>query len=175
MIQDLQSRGIEAWLVSGDGENTTKAIAKEAGIPHHRGQALPQEKVQIIKGLREKGHCVGMVGDGLNDAAALAQADMGFGLGAGVNLVGESSDFTLMASDPTRILRAIDLAALTHRVIRQNLFFAFSYNGLAIPLAIAGFLNPLIAVLAMFTSSLTVIGNALRISRVYHASPLHRS
>jgi heavy metal translocating P-type ATPase len=175
LIRELQSRGIETWLVSGDGENTTKAIAEEAGILHHRGQALPQEKVRIVKELKEKGRCVGMVGDGLNDAAAIAQADVGFSLGAGGNLVRESSSFALMASDPTRIPGVIDLSALSQRVLRQNLFFAFAYNGLAIPLAIAGFLNPLIAVLAMFASSLTVIGNALRISKVYPASPPHRS
>ena len=83
MIHELQSRGIETWLVSGDGENTTKAVAEEAGIPHYRGKVLPQQKVQIIKGLKEKGRCVGMVGDGLNDAAALAQAGVGFALGPG--------------------------------------------------------------------------------------------
>jgi heavy metal translocating P-type ATPase len=171
MIGDLQSRKIETWLVSGDGENTTQAIAEEAGIPNHRGQALPQEKVQIIRGLQEKGHRVGMVGDGLNDAAALAQANVGFSLSAGAHLTRESSDVTFMASNPMRILQIIDLSILAQRVIRQNVFFAFFYNGLAIPLAISGLLNPLVAVLAMFASSLTVIGNALRISKIFPDSP----
>jgi heavy metal translocating P-type ATPase len=171
MIYELRSRGIETWLVSGDSQKTTQAIAEEAGIPHHRGQALPQEKVQIIRGLQEKGRCVGMVGDGLNDAAALAQADVGFSLSAGAHLTRESSDFTFMAANPTRILQVIDLSILAQRVIHQNLFLAFSYNGLAIPLAISGLLNPLIAVLAMFASSLTVIGNALRISKIFPDPP----
>jgi heavy metal translocating P-type ATPase len=171
LVRELRSRRIETWLVSGDGEKTTKAIAEEAGILHHRGQTLPQEKVRIVKELKEKGRCVGMVGDGLNDAAAMARADVGFSLGAGVNLVRESSSFALMTSDPTRIPGIIDLSALSQRVLRQNLFFAFFYNGLAIPLAISGLLNPLVAVLAMFFSSLTVIGNSLRISKMRPKMP----
>jgi Cu+-exporting ATPase len=150
-------------MISGDALETTRAVAEESGFNQFRGQALPQDKVELIRTLQEKGQRVGMVGDGINDAAALAQADVGFALGTGTNITREASDFTLLAGDPSRVLEILDLSALTMKTIRQNLFFAFLYNGLAIPLAVTGLLNPLVAVLAMFASSLTVIGNALRI------------
>ena len=165
LVRKLQARKMIAWLVSGDAPATTRAVAEEAGINDFRGQALPQDKVELIKSLQQKGRRVGMVGDGINDAAALAQADVGFALGTGTNIIQEASDFTLLAAEPARILEVLDLSALTARTVRQNLFFAFLYNGLAIPLAVAGLLNPLIAVFAMFASSLTVVGNALKISR----------
>jgi len=165
LVQKLQARKITAWLVSGDAAETTRAVAEESGINQFRGQALPQDKVELIRSAQHEGHRVGMVGDGINDAAALAQADVGFALGTGTNITREASDFTLLAPEPTRVLEVLDLSALTTKTVRQNLSFAFLYNGLAIPLAIAGLLNPLIAVFAMFASSLTVIGNALRISR----------
>jgi Cu+-exporting ATPase len=165
LVRKLQARKKITWLVSGDAPETTRAVAEESGINEFRGQALPQDKVELIKSLQQKGRRVGMVGDGINDAAALAQADVGFALGTGTNIIQEASDFTLLAADPTRLLEVLDLSALTAKTVRQNLFFAFLYNGLAIPLAIAGLLNPLIAVFAMFASSLTVIANALKISR----------
>ena len=165
MVQELHARGITTWIVSGDGQETTRAVAGESGVANFLGQTLPQHKVELIKSLQEKGHRVGMVGDGINDAAALAQADVGFALGTGTHILQEASDFTFLASDPTRVCDALDLSALAARAIRQNLFFAFLYNAIGIPLAAAGLLNPLIAVFAMFASSLTVIGNALRISK----------
>jgi len=165
LVRKLQARKIITWLVSGDAPETTRAVAEESGIKEFRGQALPQDKVELIRSLQQKGRRVGMVGDGINDAAALAQADVGFALGTGTNIIQEASDFTLLAAEPTRILDVLDLSALTAKTVRQNLFFAFLYNGLAIPLAVAGLLNPLIAVFAMFASSLTVIANALKISR----------
>ena len=106
-----------------------------------------------------------MVGDGINDAAALAQADVGFSLGSGANLAREAADITFLTSGPVRTLDVLSLSFSTSKIIRQNLFFAFAYNALAIPLALSGLLNPLIAVFAMLASSLTVIGNALRISK----------
>ena len=165
LVRKLQARKIITWLVSGDAPETTRAVAEESGMNDFRGQALPQDKVELIKSLQQKGRRVGMVGDGINDAAALAQADVGVALGTGTNIIREASDFTLLAGEPTRILQVLDLSALTAKTARQNLFLALFYNGLAIPLAVAGLLNPLIAVFAMFASSLTVIGNTLRISR----------
>jgi heavy metal translocating P-type ATPase len=165
LVRKLRAREIITWLVSGDAPETTRAVAEEAGLNEFRGQALPQDKAELIKSLQQKGHRVGMVGDGVNDAAALAQADVGIAVGTGMNITREASDFTLLAGEPNRVLAVLDLSALTARTVRQNLFFAFLYNGLAIPLAVAGLLNPLIAVFAMFASSLTVIGNTLKISR----------
>ncbi len=165
MVEKLRSRSIPARIVSGDGEETTAAVAEEAGIRDPFGQALPQDKVVYIRTLQDEGYHVGMVGDGMNDAPALAQADVGFAVGTGTHILREASDFTFLAQDPTKVLQALTLSKLAMKAIRQNLFFAFFYNCLAIPLAMAGFLNPLIAVAAMFVSSLTVIGNAVRISR----------
>ncbi len=165
VVKELKRRGHELWLVSGDGQGTTRAVAEELGIPLFRGQALPPDKVELIKTLQAGGHRVGMVGDGLNDAAALAQADVGFAFGTGANLAREASDITLLTADPLKLLQTLDLSRQTTRVIRQNLAFAFLYNALAIPLAVGGLLNPLLAVCAMFASSLSVIGNTLRISR----------
>jgi heavy metal translocating P-type ATPase len=164
-IKDLESRGIQTWLVSGDAHDTTRSVAKELGINKFMGQALPQNKVDVIKMLQQEGKTVGMVGDGINDAAALAQADVGLALGTGSNIAREVSDISLLSDDPYRILYLIDLSALTLKTIRQNLFFAFFYNAIGIPLAMAGVVTPIFAVLAMFASSLTVIGNTLRITR----------
>ncbi len=162
-IRDLQKRGIELWLVSGDAEETTRAVADELGIERFSGQALPKDKVEIIKTLQKKGHRVGMLGDGFNDAAALVHADVGFALGTSLNISREASDITLITGDPAKVAEVLDLSALTVRTIRQNLLLAFLYNGLALPLAVTGLLNPLIAVVAMFGSSLSVIGNSFKI------------
>jgi Cu+-exporting ATPase len=165
MVEGLHARGIETWIVSGDSRATTESVSRQSGVPQFRGEALPQDKVELIRVLQRNGRRVGMVGDGINDAAALAQADVGFALGAGSNILQEASDFTLLSSDPVKVLDALELSSKAVGAIRQNLFFAFFYNCVGIPLAVAGWLNPLIAAFAMFASSLTVIGNALRISR----------
>jgi P-type Cu+ transporter len=165
LIQDLNAGGRETWLLSGDSRETTRAVARELGIANYKGQASPAEKAALLRKIREKGRPAGMVGDGINDAAALAAADVGISLGSAENLAREAADLTLLTPDPGRILEARDLSVFTAKIIRQNLFFAFAYNVLAIPLAISGYLNPLIAVSAMFLSSLTVTGNALRIGR----------
>jgi heavy metal translocating P-type ATPase len=170
-IQELRKKGIRTWLISGDAEETTRVVAEELGIDQFLGRALAKDKVDVIKRLQKQGNQVGMVGDGFNDAAALAQADAGFALTTSPNIAKEASDVTLLTEDPFKIIEVLNLSALTVKTIRQNLLFAFVYNGIGIPLAVAGLLNPLVAVFAMFASSLSVIGNTLRISKPFlHAA-----
>ncbi len=164
-VSDLQEKGFQTWMVSGDSLETTGAIARTLGVSPFIGQALAKDKVRVIRELQQKGHRVGMIGDGLNDAAALAQADVGFALGTRAGILSEASDITLLTDDPLKIQEAFHLSMVSSRIIRQNLLFAFMYNMLGIPLAMSGQLNPLLAVLAMFASSLTVVGNTLRIYR----------
>jgi heavy metal translocating P-type ATPase len=163
-IRALRETGGAIWLASGDSEATTRMIAREAGITHHLGNASPKDKVELIRKLQEEQRRVAMVGDGINDAAALAQADVGFAFASGADLAREASDVTFLTPDLSRVLEARRLSLSAFRIIRQNLFFSFVYNTLAIPLAISGLLNPVVAVFAMFLSSLSVIGNALRIA-----------
>jgi heavy metal translocating P-type ATPase len=164
----LRQKGYQLWMLSGDSQETTAAIAGRLGIVSFLGQALPQDKVRLIQKLQIQGHRVGMIGDGFNDAAALAQADVGFALGIKAEIIMGASDVTLLSNDPLKIEKVIDLSKRTMIIIRQNLGFAFFYNIFGIPLAVSGLLNPIIAVLAMFASSLTVIGNTIRL---YKAVP----
>ncbi|MGA3086101.1 MAG: cation-translocating P-type ATPase [Thermodesulfobacteriota bacterium] len=164
-LSSLRQKGFQLQMLSGDSEETTAAIAHRLGITSFLGQALPRDKVHFIKELQNQGHRVGMIGDGFNDAAGLAQADVGFALGIRAGILTETSDITLLTDDPQKIQEVIDLSKRTMNIIRQNLGFAFFYNILGIPLAMSGLLNPLIAVLAMFASSLTVIGNTMRLYR----------
>ncbi len=172
LVKRLKERGIALWLVSGDAKETTAAVAESVGIEESRGQMLPAEKAHLIVSLKRAGHKVGMVGDGMNDAAALAQADVAIALGSGSNLIREASDITILATEPEKVFDVIDLSRLATKTIRQNLVFAFLYNCTFIPLAVSGLLNPLIAVAAMFGSSFMVIGNALRITRAKRARRL---
>jgi len=136
MVQGLHAReSVPGWS-PGIPRETTLAVAGQCGIPQFRGEALPQEKVGLIKTLQEKGRRVGWSGDGINDAPALARADVGIALGTGTNILQEASDLTFLDSDPTRVADTIELSALIVRTIRQNLFFAFLYNSIGIPLAI---------------------------------------
>ncbi len=167
LVDELHARGVSIWLVSGDSTETTRAVAMELGITQFEGKALPRDKVESVRRLQADGLRVGMIGDGMNDAAALAAADVGFAIGGGANILQESSDITFLGADPTKLLKVLQLSELAWKVIRENLFFAFVYNALGIPLAMAGFLNPLVAVAAMFASSLTVTANTLRISRSF--------
>jgi P-type Cu+ transporter len=164
-VAALQSRGLKTWLVSGDSQATTRAIAEELKVDGFAGQTLPQGKVEMIASFQRSGKRVGMVGDGLNDAAALAQADVGFALGTKSGILQEASGITIVGGDPRKVPEALQLSFLTGRIVRQNLFFSFFYNLLGIPLALSGILNRILAVLAMVASSLTVVGNTLRISR----------
>ncbi|MBI4495838.1 MAG: cation-translocating P-type ATPase [Deltaproteobacteria bacterium] len=164
VARKLRSEGMDLWLVSGDATETTRAVAEELSIPRFRGQTAPREKVELIKSLQEKGRRVGMIGDGVNDAAALAQADVGVALGSGTTIAREASDLALISGDPRKVREVLHLSALASRTIRQNLSFSILFNAFGVPLAATGFLNPLVAVLAMLASSLLVIGNTLRLS-----------
>jgi len=167
LIDALLAKGIEVWLVSGDSQATTAAVAGQLGITNFVGQARPEDKVAIIRRLQDGNRLVGMAGDGINDAAALALADVGFAMGSNpARLMEEAADVTLFGNSPGRLLTALTLSERLVRAIRQNLTLAFLYNGIGIPLAMLGFMNPLLAVFAMFASSLAVIGNTLRVVRL---------
>jgi heavy metal translocating P-type ATPase len=160
-IQKLKGRGYRLSLISGDGNDTTRAIARRTGFEVAYGGKLPGEKAAFVKKLQSEKGCVAMVGDGMNDAPALAQADLGIAVHSGGSLAQEASDLTLMRGDLSQILDFLILAKGVSRKTRQNLIFAGLYNLIAIPVAMSGFLNPLIAVSAMLLSSLSVIGNTL--------------
>ena len=166
IISRLRSEGTSVWIVSGDSEETTRTLALQAGADNFAGQMLPQDKVRIIEGLQARGKRVAMVGDGINDAAALASADVGITLGAGANLIRECSDAAILGDDLPKVIELLELSRFSFKITRQNLFFSFFYNILGIPLAACGVLNPLIAALAMFASSVSVISNTSMISRV---------
>jgi heavy metal translocating P-type ATPase len=160
-MDQLKGMGYEISLVSGDEEKTTRQIGEKIGIQDAYGGKLPQEKVLFIEGLQRAGHRVAMVGDGINDAPALAQADLAMAVHSGSHLGKETADITLMRGDPRQITDFTGLAKKVNRKIYQNLIFSFFYNFISIPVAMSGLLNPLIAVSAMLMSSLTVIGNTL--------------
>jgi heavy metal translocating P-type ATPase len=161
----LQSMGRRTVLVSGDGISATKAVAKTLGIASALGGQLPQEKALFIKGLQEGGAQVAMVGDGINDAPALTQADLAMAVYSDGHLGKEAADVTLMRGDPSQITDFMSLAARVTRKVRQNLGCSFVYNVISIPVAMSGLLTPLIAVSAMLLSSLSVIGNTLLLTR----------
>ena len=167
-IAALKKRHIRVVMVTGDNQKTATAIAGQCGIEHILSNVLPSEKATNIKSLQEKGFSVAMVGDGINDAPALAQADVGIAMGAGTDVAIESADIVLVKDALHDVITAIDVSHYTMRKIKQNLFWAFAYNCLSIPLA-AGvlypvfghLLNPMIAGAAMSLSSVSVISNTL--------------
>jgi Cu+-exporting ATPase len=164
-VAKLKSMGIDVVMLTGDNAATAKAIAQAAGISNYRAQVLPGEKAAAVAEFRTEGRVVGMVGDGVNDAPALAAADVSFAIGAGSDVALEAADIALMRNDLLSVVDAISLSHATLRKIRQNLFFAFIYNVLGIPLAAAGLLNPVIAGAAMALSSVSVVGNSLLLRR----------
>ena len=152
-------------MLTGDNPATAAAIAKQAGIVHFLAHVLPHHKAEEVQKIRKQGLVVGMAGDGINDAPALAAADIGFALGTGSEVAIEAADITLMRNDLASVADAIELSRATMRKIRQNLFFAFVYNVLGIPLAALGMLNPVIAGAAMAMSSVSVVSNSLLLRR----------
>jgi Cu+-exporting ATPase len=164
-ISRLNSRGIRTMMVTGDTEKTARHIASQVGITDVAANVRPDGKLAIIHQLQADGWLVGMIGDGINDAPALAAANVGFAIGSGADIAIESADLTLVQGDISKVTDTIELSAFTIRVIKQNLFWAFGYNTIAIPVAALGKLNPMIAAAAMALSSVSVIVNSLRLSK----------
>jgi Cu+-exporting ATPase len=171
-VEELTSAGLHVVMLTGDNAITAQAVARRLGIAEVEAEVLPEDKARIVERLRAAGRVVAMAGDGVNDAPALAAADVGIAMGTGTDVAIESAGITLLKGDLTGIVRARHLSQATMSNIRQNLFFAFVYNALGVPVA-AGILypafgillSPIIAAAAMSLSSVSVIGNALRLSR----------
>ena len=172
MTSELQTLGFELAMVTGDSEGAANAVAAQTGIGNVTAGVLPDGKVSALKALRKGGRRVAFVGDGINDAPALASADVGIAIGTGTDVAIETADIVLMSGDLRGILTAIELSRRTMRNIRQNLFWAFGYNTLLIPVAAGLFypatgmtLSPMLAAAAMSLSSVFVVSNALRLRR----------
>jgi Cu+-exporting ATPase len=162
-IRDLSALGLRTIMLTGDNERTARAVADEVGIDEVRAGLLPDGKVEAIRKLQAAGLVTAMVGDGINDAPSLKQADVGIAIGTGTDIAIEAADMTLVHGSLTAVVRAVLLSRATFRKIRQNLFWAYFYNTIAIPVAVLGLLHPILAEAAMALSSITVVTNANRL------------
>lgn len=172
-IEELKKMGIKTFMVTGDSKRTALAIAKQVGIDEVIAEVLPEDKSTKVKELKNMGYTVAMVGDGINDSPALAEADIGIAIGSGTDVALESADVVLMKNDLRDVVNAIKLSKATIKNVKQNLFWAFFYNVIGIPIAAGLFyvtfgikLNPIIAGAAMAFSSVSVVTNALRLKKV---------
>ena len=165
-IQELRALGITTVMLTGDNLASAQAIARETGISDVQAELLPQQKLEVVQALNaSNGNVSGMVGDGINDAPALATADIGFAVGSGTDIAVESADIVLVRNDLESLVKAVTLSRKTMTNIRQNLFWALIFNCIGIPLAAVGMLSPIVAGTAMAFSSVTVVSNSLRLKR----------
>jgi Cu+-exporting ATPase len=164
-VQTLKAMGLEVYMITGDNRRTAEAIGREVGVDRVMAEVLPESKARTVGEIRKQGKTVAMVGDGINDAPALVTADIGIAMGTGTDIAMESADITLMNGDLMSVAVAIQLSQRTMRKIKQNLFWAFFYNTIGIPIAALGLLNPIIAGAAMAFSSVSVVSNSLSLKR----------